>query len=286
MPTKSQGGEKAVHQPLHLTSPLAKGPDVRALQSAVKKGLVHYKVDWLPMTIDGEFGRQTLRAARFYAWILGLGGEHRKALKKNAAVPAATQTLLRNPEKRSRRERRRSERRRPQLAKIRRRQDEGAKAAVAYAHAFLGTTENPAGSNSGPDITRNGNKGGISFWERYFKLPACYWCGCFAGFVAKAIGKAKLTGILTYGPDIIADANGHRNGLIAVPASESRGGDIPVYWGGEHIGFCVGPPSDGHLHTIEGNTSSDNAGDQSNGGGVFEKHRPFSDVTCVARPLY
>jgi hypothetical protein len=147
-------------------------------------------------------------------------------------------------------------------------------------------TENPAGSNSGPDVTRDGKKGGVSFWERYFGLPACYWCGCFAGFCAKAIGKAKLTGVLTYGPDIIADANSHRNGLVAVPADESRGGDLPVYWGGEHIGLCVGPPSNGCLNTIEGNTSSDSSASQSNGGGVFPKHRPFSDVTVVARPLY
>lgn len=286
MPTKSKRGKKAVHRRLHLTSPMSDGPDVRALQEAIKAGLARHKVDWLPLAVDGKFGRQTLRAARFYAWILGLGTQHRKAIKERDSIPKETQRLLRNPSERSGRERRRARRRQPRLVKIRKHQDEGAKAAVAYAKAMVGVTENPAGSNSGPEVTRKGRRGGITLWERFFGLPACYWCGCFAGYCAKAIGQAALTGVLTYGPDIIADAQSHRNGLVAVPASQSRPGDLFVYWGGEHIGFCVAKAVGGVVNAVEGNTSSDAAASQSNGGGVFPKQRAFSDVTVVARPLY
>jgi hypothetical protein len=290
VPTKTKAAPKAVHRSLHLTSPLAKGLDVRALQSSVKKGLAHYEVGWLPLAIDGDrknggLGRQTIHAAGFYAWILGAPNSTRRKIK-NGTLTQAVQKVLRNPEQRGRAWRTRARLRKNRLAKIRKAQDEGAKAAVAYAKSMLGVTENPAGSNSGPTITRDGKKGGVSFWEAAFGLGACYWCGCFAGYVAKFIGGAKLTGTLTYGPDIIADAQAHRNGLVAVSAADSRAGDIPVYWGGEHIGFCVGPPREGCLHTIEGNTSSDSGSSQSNGGGVFEKHRPFSDATVIARPLY
>lgn len=278
---------KAVHRPLTLTSPIVKGADVTALQTAIKAGFAHYKIDWLPVTIDGELGPQTIHAARFYTWVIGLGKGHREPIQKRRTIAEATQKLIRDLGKRSKADRRRAKRRQPHLARIREAQDTGTKALVSYAHDFEGVTEDPPGSNSGPLVHRNGKVGGITFWEKYFGLPACYWCGCWAGYVAKAIGKAKgLTGVLTYGPDIIADAQLHRNGLVAVPAAQSRAGDLPVYWGGEHIGLCVGLPRGGCLNTIEGNTSSDDAGDQSNGGGVFPKHRPFSDVTVVARPLY
>ena len=38
--------------------------------------------------------------------------------------------------------------------------------------------------------------------------------------------------------------------------------------------------------TIEGNTSSGNAGSQDNGGGVFRRKRPASVIVGCARPRY
>jgi hypothetical protein len=47
----------------------------------------------------------------------------------------------------------------------------------------------------------------------------------------------------------------------------------------------VGPTVNGMVHTVEGNTSS-STGSQNNGGGVYERRRPVSDVAVIARPEY
>src|SRR6478609_797848 len=243
MPTKTKS-QKAVHRPLHLTSPLAKGPDIRALQEAIKKG----------------------------------------------NLTEATQRLLRSPEKRSTIERARAKRRQSRLAKIRKAQTEGPAAAVAYARSFIGTTESPAGSNTGPTHTNaKGQKGGVSFWESYWGLGPCYWCLCFASYCAKAIGGARISGNCTYSVAIEGYARNHENGWIQVPISEARPGDISIW-------KFDGPsaPSDhgelvvenGVSEDVGGNTSSDSGGSQSNGGGVFPKHRDLSQCSMVARPLY
>lgn len=289
MPTKTKHGEKAVHRSLHLTSPLANGPDVRELQEALKAELEHYKIDWLPLGVDGDFGPQTLHAARFFSWVIGLGGRHRKAIKKGN-LTEATQRLLRNPEKCSTIERARAKRRQPRLAKIRKAQSEGPAAAVAYARSFIGTTESPAGSNTGPAHTNaKGQKGGVSFWESYWGLGACYWCLCFASYCAKAIGGARISGNCTYSVAIEGYARNHENGWVQVPIDEARPGDISIW-------KFDGPsaPSDhgelvvenGVSEDVGGNTSSDSGGSQSNGGGVFAKHRDLSQCSMVARPLY
>ena len=85
---------KAINRPLFLSTPLTKGPDVRALQEAIKDGLKHYKVDWLPLKVDGEFGPQTVHAAAFYGWILGISDATRSKLRKNGALPEAIQEVL------------------------------------------------------------------------------------------------------------------------------------------------------------------------------------------------
>lgn len=278
-----------VQRPLRLTTRLTDGPDVRALQEMLRAGFEHYKIDWLPLSVDGQFGPQTLHAARFYSWVLGLGNGHRGDVKKGT-LPKATQRLIRNPEKRSRVERLRAKRRQKRLVKIRKAQSEGPAAAVAYARSFIGTTENPAGSNIGPTHKNSkGQPGGVSFWESYWGLGACYWCLCFASYCAKAIGGARIAGNCTYSVAIEGYARNHENGWVQVSIAQARPGDISIW-------KFDGPssPSDhgelvvanGVAEDVGGNTSSDNTGSQSNGGGVFNKHRDLSQCSMVARPLY
>lgn len=277
------------HRPFHLTSPLTDGEDVRNLQEALKAELAHHKIDWLPLHVDGDFGPQTLHAARFYSWVIGLGRGHRKKIKAGI-LPEATQRLLRNPESRSRQEKARAKRRQPRLAAIRKAQSEGPAAAVAYARSFVGTTESPAGSNTGSTHTNaKGQPGGVTFWEAYWGLGACYWCLCFASYCVKAIGGARIAGNCTYSVAIEGYAANHENGWVQVPIAEARPGDISIW-------KFDGPsaPSDhgelvvehGVSEDVGGNTSSDNAGSQSNGGGVFVKHRDLAQCSMVARPLY
>jgi hypothetical protein len=286
-PTESSPAN--VHRSLHLGTPLTDGADVRALQSVVAASLKHYKIDWLPLKVDGQFGPQTLHAARFLSWVFGLGNAHRKPIKKGN-LAEATQQLLRNPEHRSRADRRRAKRRQPRLEEIRKAQSEGPLAAIAYAESFIGTTENPAGTNTGPTHTNvKGQKGGVSFWESYWGLGACYWCLCFACYCVKAVGGARISGNCAYSVAIEGYARNHENGWIEVSVPDSRPGDVSIW-------KFDGPsaPSDhgelvveaGVREDIGGNTSSDNAGSQSNGGGVFAKHRDLSQLSMVARPLY
>lgn len=300
MPTKTHGGKKtAVHRPLHLSSPLAKGPDVWALQKALKDGLHHYKVDWLPVTVDGELGPQTVHAARFFSWVLGLGKGHRKPIQKRRTITPATQRLLRNPEHRSRLERSRAKRRQQRLAKIRKAQSQGPAAAVAGARACIGITENPAGSNSGADrtIVVLGKRVvvGVSAFERAWGLGPCYWCLCFACFWVKWAG-GRITGNCAYSVAIEGYARNHENGWVQVPVAEARPGDISI-WKFEgpsapsDHGELVTEVHNGPTEDVGGNTGADSSGSQSNGGGVFAKpvpgdSRDRSMLSMVARPLY
>lgn len=290
MPTKTKTAHTVVHRPLHLTSPLAHGADVRALQEAVKKGLAHYKVTWLPLSIDGKLGRQTIHAATFYAWILGVPKSTRRRLK-GGSIPEAIQMVLRNPEKRGRAFRIRERARKERLRQIRKNQHEGPKATCTYAKSMVGVTENPAGSNTGPTVVRDGKPGGVSFWERAWGLGACYWCLCFACYCVRNIGAAKISGVCVNAAEVERMAKAHTNGWVAVPADEARAGDISLWcFDGtgvpDHGELVVGPFHDGLSNDVGGNTSSDDSGSQSNGGGVFAKARPLSQLTCVARPLY
>lgn len=281
---------REVHRPLALTTPLMTGPDVRELQQGMQALLAHHKIDWLPLADDGDLGPQTLHAARFLTWVLGLGAGHRRPIQKRHVIPEGTQRLLRNPEKRSAIEKGRERARSRRLAKIRKAQSEGPAAAIAYARSMVGVTESPAGSNTGPLVhNAKGQPGGVTFWENYWGLGPCFWCLCFASYCAKAIGGAKISGNCTYSVAIEGYARNHENGWIQVPADKARPGDISIWkFDGpdapsDHGELVVQPAV---AEDIGGNTSSDNAGSQSNGGGVFAKHRDLSQLSMVARPLY
>ncbi len=294
MPTKT-----AVHRPLHLATPLTKGPDVRALQKALKDGLHHYKIDWLPVTVDGELGPQTVHAARFYTWVLGLGTGHRRPIQKRHTISEATQRLIRVPRSRSALERNRAKRRQPRLSKIRKSQSEGPAAAVAGARACIGITESPAGSNTGPDrtIVVMGKKVvvGVSAFERAWGLGACYWCLCFACFWVKWAG-GKISGNCAYSVAIEGYARNHENGWVQVPVSEARPGDISIWkFEGPNAlsdhGELIVEVHNGPTEDVGGNTGADSGGSQSNGGGVFAKQVPgdsrdLSMLSMVCRPLY
>ncbi|HKT82753.1 MAG TPA: hypothetical protein VJQ84_02835 [Solirubrobacterales bacterium] len=283
--------DKVVHRPLGLSTPFMKGPDVLALQEAVKGGLNHYKVDWVPLETDGEYGPQSVHAAAFYGWMLGMTEASRRKLRKTGSLAEAIQEVLRNPEKRGDDYRERAEERKERLKEMRKAHKQGPKAAVAYAKAMIGVTENPAESNSGPDVTRRGKKGGITFWEQAWGLGSCYWCLCFASYCVKLIGGAQISGNCCHAGEIERMARARTNGWIAVPASEAKAGDIALYnFEGssepDHGELVVGPLKNGMFNDVGGNTSSDSGGSQNNGGGVYAKLRDPSLLTCIARPLY
>jgi hypothetical protein len=75
-----------------------------------------------------------------------------------------------------------------------------------------------------------------------------------------------------------------------IPVGDAQEGDIVFFQFDndaqpDHVGFVVS--NDGkNLICFEGNTSGNNKGSQSNGGGAFKKKRPYSFVMAVARPKY
>jgi hypothetical protein len=168
--------------------------------------------------------------------------------------------------------------------KIRRaKRDDGPKKAVAYLRSKIGTVESPPGSNDGGLIRKWWS------WLGYtFPVP---WCGCLAGFAAIKKGGAAIAAKLRLGftPYIVEDARANRNGLRAVSAADAQLGDLAVFdfngGGADHVGVCTGPVVNGLITTIDGNTSGP-GGSQADGGGVFERTRPVSQVICFARPDY
>jgi hypothetical protein len=296
MATKTHGG--AVHRDLHLSTPLMNGPDVRALQTAIKDGFTHYKIDWLPLRVDGQLGPQTVHAARFYTWVLGFKNSKRAKVRKGT-ITEAVQQLLRDPEDRSAVDHARQLRRRAKLRSIRKAQVEGPKAAVAGARACVGITESPAGSNSGPDttITVLGKRVvvGVSAFEERQGLGPCFWCLCFACFWLQWAG-AKISGNVAYSVAIEGYARNHENGFIQVALEDAKQGDLSIWkFDGpdapsDHGELIVEADVHGPKEDIGGNTSSE-GGSQSNGGGVFPKTigsdtRPLAELSMVVRVLF
>lgn len=138
----------------------------------------------------------------------------------------------------------------------------------------------------------HGHDGNITkFWaELNPHLQGQPWCAGFVSWVFKHAG-APLPAIdqswgYSYCPNAVTWARKHGE-LVSV--KDATAGDIVFFnWKGgslaEHTGIVVS--NDGsNLHTIEGNTEPTNNGDQSNGGGVYRKVRPYSTVVAVWRVI-
>jgi len=268
-----------VQRGLSLTSPAPKGKDVEALQRACNQLFDHFKID-RRITVDGEYGNQTLSAARQLAYILGAGPNNRKALKKGR-VTKDCQRLLRGRKKRKG-EIVRAKLRAPYRKKLRARYDiDAGQKAINRAAKWVGTTEQPPGSNWGGEVEKFIRFTGYSF--------PVYWCGCWAAWVVVKLGGAKIPSRirLGYAPYITADARANTNGLSAVSFDQARAGDIITLWGGQHIEVVSGKPQGDSVPTIGGNTSPQaGSGSESNGGGVYRRIRNRSEIDCVARPDY
>jgi hypothetical protein len=272
MPTKKQ----EVHRGFSLATPAPKGRDVEVLQGQINEQFRRFKID-RRIAEDGEFGKQTLNAARQVALLLGVVGRGKRKLTRNR-VSKATQKLIRG-RKRSRRERAAAIARKPLRAKLRKRYSRtGGKEAVAIARKYIGVTEQPAGSNWGPEV------GKFIEYTGYGSTPV-YWCGCFVAWCVGNAG-AKIPTLIRLGFDqyITADANAGTNGLTAVSFDNARPGDIVVY-AFPHIGLVERVEGD-TLHSIEGNTSPGESGSQDNGGGVYRRTRRRTEVRTIARPNY
>lgn len=140
------------------------------------------------------------------------------------------------------------------------------------------------------DDTEAGTKYGRDFATRhgaYYGTSGVPYCAMFVTWVLRAAGMEPVGGDFAYVPyGINAAAKAGR----LVPKHQAIPGDYLCFdWNNDsiadHVGF-VEANRGSWVQTIEGNTSSGQAGSQSNGGGVYRRARNWDDVCAVIRPEY
>jgi len=231
---------------LLVTSPLLSGPDVRAVQ----KRLAALGFD--PGPLDGRYGPATERAVRAFQHGAGIPADGVVGPQTRAALAKAKPAPHPEPDPLGRR-------------------------ALAEARRWLGTREDPPGSNR----TRFG---------QWFGLDGVPWCNIFVSYCF-AVGAGYTLASGYHGAGCTA------RGCSYVPTTEAwlraagfwRGrtppsaGDIAIYnWDGgppDHIGIVEAVDGAGFT-AIEGNTA---VGNDSNGGEVMRRRRTLADVDGFGR---
>ena len=140
------------------------------------------------------------------------------------------------------------------------------------------------------DDPEAGTKYGRDYAARhgaYYGASGVPYCAMFVTWVLRAAGMEPVGGDFAYVPYGINAANAAGR---LVPKYQAIPGDYLCFdWDGDgiadHVGF-VEANRGSWVQTIEGNTSSGQAGSQSNGGGVYRRARSWDDVVAVIRPEY
>lgn len=173
--------------------------------------------------------------------------------------------------------------RKAQLSRIR---DRGPRRVVEQALLRVGQTESPAGSNKGPRIVSRCQDAILGY-------DGVAWCGCFVGYMLRVYGSIHtISSRIAYCPNIILDAKAGINGLkFCVKLTEGRAGDVACFdWNhdgiADHTCIIVENLGGGWYKTVEGNTSFDDSGSQSNGGCVALRKRHSSTMIAICRPRY
>jgi hypothetical protein len=125
----------------------------------------------------------------------------------------------------------------------------GAAGALAAAQSQVGVSEQPPGSNDGPQIAqyRAATAGsGVGPWCAYFVSWAAAQAGTPLGEAGQGFGS--VSALYSWA---------QRTGRATPAGSGVRPnpGDL-IVWGGRHIGIVESVDADGSIHTIEGNSSN------------------------------
>lgn len=244
---------------LAVTTPLMHGPDVRLTQELLN-GRNIFEHDYLAGRVDGIFGPESGRGAYRAKYWLG----YPDAELKHTAGDMLRNLLSGKTELPATYKRRRTIRLRAQQQKPLREK------ALEIAGRDVGKVENPKDSNKISYTARWGVIG------PYCNMAVSIWY-IAAGSKAFTIGDDYA-----YVPYMLADAyRGHNNlALIRVP----KLGDIfCADWDddgiADHTGLVRGPIlPNGNFQTREANTTAGPGGNQSDGGGVYDRVRNIGDV--------
>jgi hypothetical protein len=260
---------------LRLTSPHTKGNAVSGAQKilnghnvfATAKLQDPRKGDYLDSKVDGKFGEFTERACKRAKYWLGypddeISGGYGERLN---AFLVGKKDLPQWYEKR-----RRSRIKAALATPLREK-------ALKNAIEDLNKTESPAGSNN------------IEFSRWYMGSDGKAWSAAHPGPPYCAMGATKwyveagskelVKGVrYAYCPFIVADARAGNHKLSVVRVRDVKPGDLVMYdWEGNGVSDHVGlfekwvDQKDGYFQAVEANTSPDDSGSQSNGGGVFRR---------------
>ncbi len=279
---RTASSDPAAHRQLVLTDPPLEGRDVANLQRAVRarlesRGIGH---DEVPVPEHGKLTAGTVVACIEAMYFLGLRSDTylKRDVRGRRVVTEAAQRIIRDPSTRDAAQLERSKARRTQLARGPRYYEQlasalglggqGPEAALAYAAKHVGVREHPAGSNSGPMIDD---------WCRLagYASPVP-WCGCFVNACIVAAGLPSgapwaigfTPAIVTHAKRGIGGWSWHSTGEPGDLAlfDNGPGGDIAV-----HVEIVRAKLSSTRYSTYGGNTSSGQAGSQSNGGMVARR---------------
>lgn len=136
----------------------------------------------------------------------------------------------------------------------------------------VGVTEDPPGSNCTP-------------YGAEYGVNGVAWCCIFVWWCSQRAGTEFPT--TAYVPHLEQWA---RDNGCAIPADQIRRGDVvcldytaPMGDGADHVEIALGPPVNGRIECVGGNTSDTAGGSIGNGGGVFTNSRPLAWVSTAIR---
>lgn len=282
---------EAVRRPITLTSPMVNGDDCRVLKRALNRHTKHWQLPYRKLDDHGFATEATFKTAAIIAFCLGLS-EGQIADIKRGVITEHAQRLIRHAglktELRDKSHYRRSRRRRVRVRKLRATKSARIQKTIRAAGAHVGETEQPAGSNKGPGIISLCQKNILGY-------DGIYWCGCYTGDLTRRVGK--VTGInsrVAYTPATLEDGRAGANGFIASitdPKDFKLGDHLLFDFGSsdpvQHTGFFLRHEVQNGVAGVvarEGNTSSGSSGSQDNGGGVFDRFRPYYQIVAASRP--
>ena len=125
----------------------------------------------------------------------------------------------------------------------------GGSGALAAAQSQVGVSEQPPGSNDGPQIAeyRTATAGsGVGPWCAYFTSWAAAQAGVPLGEAGQGFGSVSA---------LYSWAERTGRATPAGPGVRPNPGDL-IVWGGRHVGIVESVDADGSIHTIEGNSSN------------------------------
>ena len=129
-----------------------------------------------------------------------------------------------------------------------------------------------------------------TMYGKWYGLNGQPWCAMFVSWVFNQAGEGERVAASSNKGFASCDAGlrWFTRKRKLVPIGQAQPGDLVFFQFDDdaqpdHVGI-VAKNTGKQLICIEGNTSPDNKGSQSNGGGVYRKKRPYSVVMAVARP--